>query len=295
MTELKTAPVETAALETATLPVARPRGAGLWAQLRSRGPELVLIPVVLVTMVALWAWMVSALEIRSVILPGPGAVWDALVRGLSAGVDDPAGFYYHALVTLGEVLGGFALGSVLGLLLALALAQFRLLERVFKPLIVAFQSVPKIAVAPLFIIWFGFGSSSKIALVTLIVFFPVMVAGLTGFQSVDRERLEVMRSLGATRWQTFTKLVLPNSLPYVFAGLEIALVHAMTATIVAEFLAGRAGLGVLIVSMQQVLDTAGIFAVLVVLGVIGTSLVLLLSAIRRRLVFWAGATRGSDG
>ena len=271
---------------------ATPRtGLSLWRLLRLRAPELVLIPAFFIAFVAIWAWAVSAFGVRSVILPGPDIVWRALVRGLAIDPASPAGYYVHSLYTLGEALGGYALGATAGFLLALLLSQIPLLERVVKPFIVAFQSVPKIAIAPLLIIWFGFGPASKVALVTLIVFFPVLVAGLTGFKSVELDRIEVMRSLGASRWQVFTKLVLPGSLPFVFTGLEISLVHAMTATIVAEFLAGRSGLGVLIVQMEQVLDTAGIFSVLAILGCLGWFLTLLLGAIRRRLLFWSNAER----
>lgn len=259
--------------------------------MRSFLPELLGIPALLVAMVVIWSIWVDRSNVRSVIMPSPSAVWEALKQGLSVGPSEPSGYLYHAKVTLTEVLAGFGLGAGIGLGLALVLSQVRLLERVIHPLVVAFQSVPKIAFAPLFIIWFGFGSQSKIALVSLITFFPVLVAGLAGFKSVEPERLDVMRSLGAGRWKTFYKLVLPGSLPFVFAGLEISLVHAMTATIVAEFLAGRAGLGVLIVQMQQVLNTAGIFSILVILGVMGWLLVLILVLIRRRLVFWSAEGR----
>lgn len=262
-------------------------------RVRTYLPELLGIPAVVILIIAAWAWAVPAFNIRSVILPSPLGVWKSLVAGLTVDPSSPASYYYHAWVTLSEILGGFLLGSLLGLALALLLSQVRILERIFNPLIVAFQSVPKIAIAPLFIIWFGFGSESKIALVTLIVFFPVLVAGFAGFKSVERERRDVMQSLGASKWQTFTMLVLPGSLPFLFTGLEISLVHAMTATVVAEFLAGQAGLGVLIVQMGQVLDTAGIFSLMVVLGVMGFALVQILALIRKKLLFWSAAARGA--
>jgi NitT/TauT family transport system permease protein len=274
-------------------PTERPLRPTTGGWLRKYLPEALGIPAVVVLIIAGWAWAVQAFTIRSVILPSPLGVWKSLVTGLTADPASPASYYYHAWVTLSEILGGFLLGSVLGLVLALVLSQVRILERIFTPLIVAFQSVPKIAIAPLFIIWFGFGSESKIALVTLIVFFPVLVAGFAGFKSVERERKDVMHSLGASKWQTFTMLVLPGSLPFVFTGLEISLVHAMTATVVAEFLAGQAGIGVLIVQMGQVLDTAGIFSLMVVLGAMGFALVQILAFIRKRLLFWSAAARGA--
>ncbi|UDY23484.1 ABC transporter permease [Nocardioides sp. Kera G14] len=258
---------------------------------RERLPELIGVPVFVALIIVAWWGYIELFDVRPVILPTPKAVWDALVDGLSTSPSDPAGYWYHARVTMVEILAGFGLGAVVGLLLALLLSQVRIVERIVNPVIVAFQSVPKIAFAPLFIIWFGFGSESKIMLVSLVTFFPVLVAGMAGFKSVEPERLDVMRSLGASTWQRFTKLVLPNSLPFLFTGLEISLVQAITATIVAEFLAGTAGLGVLTVQMQQVLDTASIFAVMVLLGVIGWLLVLVLVAIRKRLTFWSAESR----
>jgi NitT/TauT family transport system permease protein len=262
--------------------------------IRNSLPEVLGIPALIILIIVLWAVAVEVFDVRSVIMPTPAAVWNSLVAGLAVDPTQPGSYYQHALVTLSEIVAGFGIGAIIGLVLALVLSQIRILERIIHPLVVGFQSVPKIAVAPLFIIWFGFGSESKIALVSLITFFPVLVAGLAGFKSVERERLDVMRSLGASRGQTFTKLVLPGSLPFLFTGLEISLVHAMTATIVAEFLAGRSGLGVLIVQMQQVLDTAAIFSVLVILGVMGWVLVLILATIRKKLVFWSAEGRRDD-
>lgn len=262
------------------------RSKDVWAQ-------AIGIPALIVAILIIWDVVIRVMDIRSVILPAPLDVWHALVQGLGSGFTSPQGFYQHALVTLTEVLGGYVIGVSLGFVLALFFSQFRPLELMVKPLIVAFESVPKIAFAPLFIVWFGFGAESKIALVALITFFPVLVNGLIGFKSVEDGHQEVMQSLKASRFQTFTKLVLPGSLPYLFAGLEVSLTQAMTATIVAEFLSGTAGLGVLIVQNQQVLDTASIFAILVVLGIIGFVLVRILGLIRKRLVFWTPDARSA--
>ncbi|MGP6170006.1 ABC transporter permease [Microbacterium sp. A204] len=260
---------------------------GTW--LRTHRPETIGTPITIIAIVLVWWAGVSIFEVRAVVLPSPVDVWNALVQALDP--SNVSNLYEDIAVTLYEIMVGFALGSLLGLVLALILVQFRIVERIAKPIIDAFQSMPKIAIAPLFIIWFGFGSISKIALVIVVVFFPVLVAGLAGFKSVDQERLEVMQSFGASKWDTFRKLVLPASLPFLFTGLEIALVTAITATIVAEFLSGTAGLGVIIVQMGQVLNTAGIFAVTIILGVIGWLLVLILAFVRRRLLFWSPDTR----
>lgn len=259
--------------------------------IRRHIPETVGTPLAIVAIVLIWWALVTGFQIRSVVLPSPLGVWNALVQALNPA--NPANLYEDIGITLYEIVVGFVLGSLLGIVLALILAQFRTVERILKPIVDAFQSMPKIAIAPLFIIWFGFGAISKIALVIIVVFFPVLVAGLAGFKSVDQERLEVMQSFGSSRWRTFTKLVLPASLPFLFTGLEISLVQAITSTIVAEFLSGTAGLGVVIVQMGQVLNTGGIFAVTIILGVIGWILVLLLALVRRRLLFWSIDTRRS--
>ena len=258
-------------------------------KLRRFRPDYLLIPAVFVAFIVLWDLLITTFDIRSVILPRPLAVWQNFTSGLNP--DNPLNYYAHILGTLYEVLSGYIIGAIVGIVLALMLSQIPLLERVFKPFIVAFQSIPKIAIAPLIIIWFGFGVGSKIALVILIVFFPVLVNGLSGFKSVEPERLAVMRSLGASQWKIFSKLVLPGSLPFLFAGLEVALVQAMTAAIVAEFLAGREGLGVLIIQMEQVLNTGGIFGVLTVLAILGWLLTMILNLIRKKLVFWSDAER----
>jgi NitT/TauT family transport system permease protein len=252
-------------------------------------PDYLLIPAVFVAFIVVWDLFITIFDIRSVILPRPLAVWQNFTSGLNT--ESTLNYYPHILTTLNEVLGGYLIGAVVGIVLALLLSQIPLLERVFKPFIVAFQSIPKIAIAPLIIVWFGFEIGSKIALVILIVFFPILVNGLSGFKSVEPERLAVMRSLGASQWQIFIKLVLPGSLPFLFAGLEVALVQAMTAAIVAEFLAGRQGLGVLIIQMEQTLNTAGIFGVLVVLAILGWLLTMILNLIRKKLVFWSDAER----
>ncbi|GAA3880393.1 ABC transporter permease [Leifsonia kafniensis] len=280
----------TSATTTATTSIAIGREKrSITAWLRAHRPETIGTPLTIVAIVLIWWAAVSVFEVRAVVMPSPVDVWQALVQALDP--SNPANLYGDIRVTLYEIIVGFLLGSLLGLVLALILVQFRIVERITKPIIDAFQSMPKIAIAPLFIIWFGFGSVSKIALVVVVVFFPVLVAALAGFKSVDQERLEVMQSFGASKWSTFSKLILPASLPFVFTGLEISLVQAITTTIVAEFLSGTAGLGVVIVQMGQVLNTAGVFAVTIILGVIGWVLVLILAAIRRRMLFWSIDTR----
>jgi NitT/TauT family transport system permease protein len=157
---------------------------------------------------------------------------------------------------------------------------------------VAFQALPKIAIAPLLILWLGFGIWSKVAMAAMIAFFPVMVNVITGLRAVNRDVLELMKSLSATDWQVFRLVRLPNALPYLFAGLDVAIVFSLLAAIVAEFVGSQAGMGNLILQMNFQLDVAGVFAVLIILSALGVALHLIVVHLQRRLLFWS-STGGS--
>jgi NitT/TauT family transport system permease protein len=203
------------------------------------------------------------------IVPAPLDVIHTLVALSIAGQIEQA-----ALVTLEETLYGFLIGSVLGIGLAVALSEVRPLRRLLQPYVVALQAVPKVAVAPLFLIWFGFDIESKIALVVSIMFFPVLVNTLVGLDSVDDDQLELMRAYRATRWQTLRRVKVYVALPYVFAAFEVCLVLSLTAAVVAEMLGSGTtmGLGSLINIYSARMSSAGVFAVLVVLSVLGVLL-----------------------
>jgi NitT/TauT family transport system permease protein len=179
-----------------------------------------------------------------------------------------------AFVTLEETIIGFLIGSLLGIGLAVALSELRPLRQLLRPYVVAIQAVPKVAVAPLFLIWFGFDIESKVALVISIMFFPVLVNTLTGLDSVSDEQLELMRALRATRWQTLRRVKIYVALPYLFASFEVCLVLSLTAAVVAEMLGSGAtvGLGSLINIYSARMSSAGVFAVLVVLSLLGVVL-----------------------
>ena len=249
----------------------------------------VLLPVLVLAILATWEGVVTLTGLNEVILPKPSSIARALVDGFNAPVTSRGSYFPHIAQTLGEVLAGYVLGCSAGLALATISVRFRLIELMLRPLVVAFQSMPKIALAPLVVIWFGFGFNSKFALVTLATFFPLFVNGIAGFQSVEEAPLRMMRSFGASKWQIFTKITVPTALPYIFAGLEIAEVHAVTSAIAAEFLGGQIGLGVMILQQEQLLDVAGIFSVLMILAAMGWLLNMLLGVARRRVVDWAPA------
>jgi NitT/TauT family transport system permease protein len=239
--------------------------------------RLLLIAVVL----AAWEGLVRLLSIPAFILPAPTSIVMALFRGFSTTL-----YVDHLWITLAETLLGFAFGTALAFALGIAVALSRRVEYYLYPFIVMFQAMPKVALAPLIIIWFGLGLSSKVVLAALVAFFPLMVNTIVGLRSAEEDRVNLMRSLAASRMQIFWMLQLPNALPYIFAGLEIAMIFALIGAIVAEFVGAQAGLGMLMQSMNFTMDVAGQFSVLVILSVLGLALNGIVVGIRRRVLFW---------
>jgi NitT/TauT family transport system permease protein len=204
-------------------------------------PQIILIPLVFVVFVGLWEGIVRWLEVPPFIAPAPSAVLASLVGGLRSRL-----YLEHFLITLYETLLGFLIAAVSGIVIGAIIAQFRLVEQTMYPYLVALQTLPKIAIAPLIIVWFGFGISSKVVIAAMVGFFPVLVNVIVGLKTIDQSKLDLMRSLNATRWQTFRLVKLPNALPFVFAGLDIAIVFSVLGAIVGEFVGAQRGLGNLI-------------------------------------------------
>lgn len=253
-------------------------------------PEVVLAPALFVILIFGWEYGVKWLEVPSYILPPPSHIVVALWRGLDEGLLSRGGYWLHAGVTLWEVLLGFFIGSGVGLLLGTVISQFRIVEATLRIYIVAIQSLPKIALAPIIVLWFGFGLTSKVVIICLLTFFPLLVTSMAGFKAVDTERLELMRSLGANSWQIFWKVRLPSALPYIFAGLDMAAVFAVVGAVVGEFVGAQRGLGTLILSMNSQMDTAGTFSVFIILALVGIILHQTLRQVEKRLLFWSGGS-----
>jgi NitT/TauT family transport system permease protein len=245
-------------------------------------PQILLIPLVLVVFVSLWEWTVRGFEVPPYIAPAPSAVVASLVGGLRSRL-----YLEHFWVTLYEALLGFLIAAGAGITVGAVIAQFRLVEKTLYPYLVALQTMPKIAIAPLIIVWFGFGISSKVVIAATVAFFPVLVNVIVGLKTIDQSKLDLMRSLNATRWQTFRMVKLPNALPFVFAGLDVAVVFSVLGAIVGEFVGAQQGLGNLILQFNFSLDIAGVFAVLILLSVLGVALHLIMQALQKRLIFWA--------
>jgi NitT/TauT family transport system permease protein len=193
--------------------------------------------------------------------------------------------------TLWESVAGFLLGSVLGLALAIPSGLWPVMRRMLHPYAIGLQVTPRIAIAPLIIAWVGFGYSSKIWIAAIISFFPVYVNALTGMLTVDEEAREMFRSLGASRWQTFIRLVTPSSLPVMFAGLKTAAGLSLVGAVVGEFISAQRGLGVLVQQFSYQLAVSDAFAVIVMLMLLGLLLYGVMEWIERITVFWLHDSR----
>lgn len=253
-------------------------------------PQSALLFISLVCVLLLWELGTKAFKISPWILPAPSQIAVALWQGFAANPMSRDSFAYHMVTTLYESLVGFVIGSLIGLVCGTAIAQSRFAEKLLFPYLVAIQSMPKMAIAPLLLIWFGFGLESKIVLVILVTSFPVLINSISGFKSVDPEQIELMRSLCATPSQIFMKVRLPSALPYIFAGLDIAIVSSLLAAVVAEFVGGQRGMGVYLVQLNLGMDVAGVFAILLILSLTGIGLHALLILFQRRFLFWAYET-----
>lgn len=255
-----------------------------------RHRDTVLTVVIFCASVLAGEFIVRALHVPTYILPAPSKVAIALWRGFATGL-----YQRHLFHTLTETVLGFLLGSALGLLLGAAVALNKYVEYFFYPYIVMFQSIPKVALAPLIVVWFGLGLKSQVVNVALVACFPLVVNTIAGLKSTDEDRINLMRSLGASGAQIFWMLKLPSALPFVMAGLEVSMIFALIGAIVAEFVGSPAGLGMLIQSMNFNMDVAGQFSILLLLSVLGLLLNRGILLIRRRLLFWdAPAIRQTD-
>jgi NitT/TauT family transport system permease protein len=240
----------------------------------------------LVVLLTLWTGSVRLLAIPSYIMPTPEAVFTALWSGIAVDPTNALGYYIPLWGTLSNAAIGFFIGVGLGLVLGSLMAESRIIERLLMPYAFALQSLPKVAIAPLVVIWFGFGDGSKIAIAALLAFFPVLINSFTGLRAIEPERIDLMRSLSATRFETYRIVKLPNAAPYIFAGLDMAVVYALLGTIVAEFLGAQRGMGVVITQAQAVSDVAGVFAALIILGACGIVLHGLIRWLEHSVVHW---------
>lgn len=243
--------------------------------------RLGLAGVSVVLLLAIWQAVIWLGDYPTFILPTPADVarqfWALIVDGT---------LWLHLSVTLREVLAGLALGVLLATLLGYALAHIPVAERLLEPFIIASQSVPTVAIAPLLVIWFGTGLLSKVLVCALIVFFPVLVNTVVGIRSVSRNLHDLMHALEASRWQTIWMLEVPAALPVFFGGLKVGATLAVIGAVVGEFVASDRGLGYLIKQGQQLYDTPRIFVGIAVLMVMAQTLYGTVTLAERVLLRW---------
>ena len=238
-------------------------------------------PALLFVFLAVWHFYVAGSGISAFILPSPASVWEAWKETI---VDPKT--WRHTGTTVYETLVGFAWAAFIGVGLGVLLGRMRWLEMTLNPFIIATQVIPKVALVPLFIVWFGFGVTSKVVIAAVLAFFPILTNTLLGVKSVDLGHRDVMTSLNASRWMIFRRLELPSSMPYILTGMEIGIVLAIIGAVVGEFLGGNAGLGYMLVAKMNAYETASLFAVIVHLTLVGFLFYLLIGAVRRFLIPW---------
>jgi len=215
------------------------------------------------------------------IVPRPGAVWDKFLIVLADGR-----LWYHTMTTLGEIFAGLLIGVPLGVILGYLLWRSKTLEILLSPLILAAQSTPVVAYAPILIIWFGTGTSSKVFICALIVFFPMLMNTLVGLRNVPVDQRELMSSLYATQWQTLQKLEFPASMPVLFGGLKVSAALAVVGAVVGEFLSANAGLGFWIKLSRDQYDTPLVAVSVIMLAVLARLMYALVSLAERHWLHW---------
>ena len=269
--------VQSDAEAAAAEPVARPSS---WRRRLERASPVVLVLV----LIALWQILQRGLEIPSFLLPAPSDIVALMIEEWPL-------IQMHALSSIGSIVSGYVAAASFALAVSALMIRFPLLERLIMPIFVGLQSVPKIAIAPLILVWVGAGLGSKILVVASIAFFPIVINTMTGFKEVDRGLADVFHSVAASEQQMFFRLRLPYATPYIFAGLRIATTLSVLGAIVAEWLAASNGLGYLVLSGSFNFNTARSFAAVIVLAIIGTAFFSLMSGLER-LVSWK--REGSD-
>lgn len=251
------------------------RAAGLGAWLRQRAGAVLVVAVLLVA----WEFGVRMLGIKEYLLPAPSRIWTELAKRSDVVIGG-------AWVTTQEILGGYLVAVLVSVPFALAVTYSRFMENAIYPVVVFLQIVPKIAVAPLFIIWFGFGYTPKLLIVFLLSFFPIVVSSIAGFKAVDPEIMDFARTTGASGWKLFAKIRLPQALPDIFTGMKVGAALSATAAIVAEFVASDKGLGYLLLQYNGNLDTPMVFAVIFLLSLIGLAVYYTVEFVERITIPW---------
>ena len=228
-------------------------------------------------LLAAWHFFVTLGNVPTFVMPSPMATVNALLR--------PEYFWWRNIVaTAGEIFGGYFLAVVIGIGLAVLFSWFRPLEMALMPLLVSLNMIPKVALGPLFIVWFSYGVIPNILIAFSICFFPIVLTTARGLREVEPDLIDLVRSIRASRWQIFVKIQLPGALPYIFAGAKVAAILAVAGAIVGEFLGSDSGLGYLMLQVQVTLDTAAMFMAVTLISLLGVLLYGLVVVLERIFV-----------
>ncbi len=242
-------------------------------------------PLLLVAVLVAGWWALTENElVAPYILPSPSDTW-------RAASENAAYLAANTWVTTWETVIGFVIAAVVGVFVAVMMVYSSSLEKTVYPLILFAQVIPKIAIAPLFIVWLGFGPSPKILVAVLMAFFPIVISGLAGLRSVDPEILELTSTMGASRFKTFMKIRFPASLPQLMSGLKVAATLAVTGAVVGEFVGANEGLGYVILQANGNLDTAMLFAALIIMSILGIVLFMIIEIAEKLLIPWHASRR----
>jgi NitT/TauT family transport system permease protein len=231
----------------------------------------------------LWQLVVMIFGIKEFVIPSPITTFAHLVVPKYA---SNYGWLKHIATTLSEILISFIVTAVVGIAVAIVMTWSNVLRQLISPIIILFNSLPKIALAPLFLLWFGYGIVPNVMIAFLIAFFPIVINTFTGLNAVEEELLDLVRYLHASKWQIFMKIQLPNSLPYIFSGFKISTTLCVVGAIVGEFIASTQGLGFLLKSAQGYMDTPAMFASLILISILGLSFFSCIALLERWLMPW---------
>jgi NitT/TauT family transport system permease protein len=246
---------------------------------------------VLAALLASWWLVAESRAVSGLLLPHPHSVLVRLGQNIASGE-----LLHHVAYTLAAVLSGFAVGGTVALVFAFAMTSSRVVHDLLIAHVIAFQSIPKVSIAPLVFLWLGFNMASSVVLVALVCFFPVFTHAASGLRTVDPDLVALYRAAGASRWRVTWKVALPSALPQIMTGLQVAIVFSLLAAVVMEFIMGTVGLGFLIENSANTWDTPQVFASILALACLGILLSALMRRLRRRLVFWeAGGANTAEG
>ncbi|MED1562073.1 ABC transporter permease [Alkalihalobacillus alcalophilus ATCC 27647 = CGMCC 1.3604] len=247
-------------------------------------PQFLWSVLTLIGLGLLWQVLTVLMDIPSYILPSPLEI-------ISKFISDFSLIFSHSLTTLSEVLLGFGLSLLVGVPLAISIVYSRYLASSFYPIIIAIQCIPMVSVAPILVIWFGYGLATKVLLASLISFFPIVINSVVGFRSLDSDMHDLGRSIGISEWKIFYYLRLPNALPHLFGGFKVGITLAVVGAIVGEFVASERGLGYLQLTANNRLDTVMVFATLFALALLGMMLFFAVHLVERFVMPWYNATK----